>query len=162
MTEIIDPDRHFSHRDLSRVDGKIQPRRLGNRAAVRREDPCGEYLRSNAGCRGIEAGHRNANGLAQGIVDRAGLLNAVRLCASRTVALNARSRRRCHAPDGMAKLPHALKPRAPSRRAGGSHVAIGATGSAGDLAAGPSGARQPFGAAARSLNHATPRDHRLG
>ena len=47
MTEIIDLDRHFSHRDLSR--------RLGNRAAVRREDPCGEYLGSNANRGGIEA-----------------------------------------------------------------------------------------------------------
>ena len=47
MTEIIDLDRYFSHRDLSR--------RLGNRAAVRREDPCGEYLGSNANRGGIEA-----------------------------------------------------------------------------------------------------------
>ena len=55
MTEIIDLDRHFSHRDLSRIDGKIKPRRLGSRAAVRRDDPCGEYLGSNANRGGIEA-----------------------------------------------------------------------------------------------------------
>jgi hypothetical protein len=153
MTEIVDPDRHFRLRDLSRVDGRIQPRSLGDNVAVRRDDSTGECVGANPG-RGAVKSCCPSRPVWRGAWSIAPAPPTMWAFAQATPWRCTRERvGHAHALDA-AKSPHVRKPRTPSRCAGGSHAAVGAI-RRGDPSAGQSGAREPFGAAAKGLDDKT-------